>query len=409
MHRAPFAGGFGGAGRWSGPAFLGLFLAGCVASPAEPPAADPSAGAAGARAGTAGSGGSAMAGSGAGGTPSVPPPGPGPGGIAEQMEPSFDPPGGLAVTDVPQFVVLGFDDNRYVDGMTWVLDTIGSRRNPAGKGNPRTHDGRPMKVSFYYTTDALDTGREALLATWRRATQAGHEVANHTHTHRALENQGVPWDWQKEIQQSNQILSEKLGVPEDQIRGFRAPFLNFDEAMFRTLGQTRGMIYDCSLTHIPLGGEGEMWQFYRHLWPYTLHDDTDGMSGQWRVGKHPRIWELPVYTLPTVGPGRAQAVVAPMAGFDSTAFGTLGKSGPDFYNSMKWALDLRLEPGDNRAPLTVGLHSDTYSAVHKGYGAPLEARRKALVDFIDYALTRPEVRFVTAVELLEWMSSPAPL
>jgi hypothetical protein len=29
-----------------------------------------------------------------------------------------------------------------------------------------------------------------------------------------------------------------------------------------------------------------------------------------------------------------------MAGFDSTAYGTLGKSGPDFYNSMKWSLDL---------------------------------------------------------------------
>jgi hypothetical protein len=325
------------------------------------------------------------------------------------MDPSLSPPGALMVEQVPQFIVLGFDDNRFADGMTWVLDTLASKRNPAGKGNARTHDGQPLTVAFYYTTDALDAGGEPLLATWRRATAAGHEVANHTHTHRALENQGVPWSWDKEIQQSNAILSDKLGVPAGSIRGFRAPFLNFDEALFRTLEATGGMIYDCSLTHIPIGGPGEQWMVYQHLWPYTLHNDTDGMSGQWRVGKHPRIWEIPVYTLPTVGPARAQSIVAPMAGFDSTAYGTLGKSAPDFYNSMKWALDLRLEKGDNRAPLTIGLHSDTYSTQHKVYTAPLEARRKALADFIDYALTKPDVRFVSAVQLLQWMSTPAPL
>jgi peptidoglycan/xylan/chitin deacetylase (PgdA/CDA1 family) len=368
--------------------------------------------------GGTGTGGTSSAGTGGTGTGgatgtggSSPPPPPPPGSdlpIAEMMNPSFTPPGGLAVEQVPQFIVLGFDDNRYVDGMNWVLDLLDGETNPAGKGNARTHDGQKLIVSFYYTTDSLDAGGEALLATWRRATAAGHEVANHTHTHRALESQGVPWSWAMEIQKSNGILQDKLGVKPGSIRGFRAPFLQFDQALFETLGQTGGMIYDCSLTHIPIGPEGDNWRDVRHLWPYTLHNGTDGKSGQWQVGKHPKIWEIPVYTMPTTSPDRYQSANVNMAGFDSTAYGTLGKSGPDFYNSMKWSLDLRLEKVDNRAPLTIGLHTDTYSSQHTGYAAPLEARRKALADFIAYALTKPEVRFVSAVQLLQWMSNPVP-
>jgi hypothetical protein len=328
--------------------------------------------------------------------------------IAKRMAPSLDPPGGLMPAQVPQFVVLGFDDNRFADGMQWVLDTIGGRTNPAGKGNARTFDGAPLTVAFYYTTDALDAGGAALLAQWKRAMDGGHEVANHTHTHRALENQGVPWSWAEEIKKANDTLVARLGVPRGRLLGFRAPFLNFEAAMFDVMAGN-GLVYDCSLTHIPIGGQGEQWQFYRHLWPYTLDNGTDGLSGQWQVGKHPGIWEVPVYTLPTVGPRRADAVVAPMAGFDSTAYGTLGKAPADFYNAMKWALDLRLEAGDNRAPLTLGLHSDTYSAMQTAYTQPLADRRKAITDFIAYALTKPDVRFVSALQLLQWMSDPAPL
>jgi uncharacterized protein YpiB (UPF0302 family) len=77
---------------------------------------------------------------------------------------------------------------------------------------------------------------------------------------------------------------------------------------------------------------------------------------------------------------------------------------------MKWALDFRMEEGDNRAPLTIGLHSDTYSEENTGYTQPLAARRSALSDFIDYALdTYDEVRFVTTVQMLQWMSEPTEL
>ena len=88
---------------------------------------------------------------------------------------------------------------------------------------------------------------------------------------------------------------------------------------------------------------------------------------------------------------------------------TLNISAQDFYNSMKWALDLRLEDVDNRAPLLIGLHSDTYSTQNMGYSQPLDQRRKAVSDFLDYALSKPEVRFVSAKQLIQWMCDPKPL
>ena len=102
---------------------------------------------------------------------------------------------------------------------------------------------------------------------------------------------------------------------------------------------------------------------------------------------------------------------AQIAGFDSTAYGTVGMSATDFYNSLVWALDLRLEPGDNRSPLTIGVHSDTYSSQHTGYDAvaSLAQRRQVIIDFLDYALTHPDVRIVSTRQVIEWMSAPVAL
>jgi hypothetical protein len=329
--------------------------------------------------------------------------------IVDFMAPSYEPPGGLKPEQVPQFVVLGFDDNRYTDGFTWVLDELAKRKNPEGKGNARTHDGDPLIVSFYYTTDSLDMGGDQLLAQWKRAVAAGHEVGNHTHTHRALENEGVAWDWGAEIDKATDILMDELGVARESIIGFRAPFLQFDNALYSTLS-ARHMLYDCSITHYPVGKDGDDWQFLRHIWPYTLDNDVDTFAGGgFKAGAHPGIWEVPVYTVPRSA-DRKTSANQPIAGFDSTAWGTVGESAETYLQQMKWALDLRLEAGDSRAPMTLGVHTDTYSEEQTAYPqTTLQARRKALTDFIDYALSKPDVRFVSAKQLLQWMSDPKPL
>ncbi len=34
------------------------------------------------------------------------------------------PPAGLDSMNIPQLICLGFDDNRYSDGVSWVVDTL---------------------------------------------------------------------------------------------------------------------------------------------------------------------------------------------------------------------------------------------------------------------------------------------
>jgi hypothetical protein len=72
--------------------------------------------------------------------------------------------------------------------------------------------------------------------------------------------------------------------------------------------------------------------------------------------------------------------------------------GPEFLAILKYTLDLRLE--GNRAPFMVGGHTALYPAIDPG-------RRRAIEEFIDYALSKPEVRFVTPLQLIGWMRGAA--
>lgn len=332
----------------------------------------------------------------------------------DTVPPSFEPPGNIPVNKTPQFIVFGFDDNRYTDGMQWVLDILEGKKNPAGSGNAATFDGQPLKVSFYYTSNALDTGGAELLAQWQRATNAGHEVGNHTVTHRDNELQ-EPFIWYPELTGCNDALVQNLGVAKTEITGVRAPYLDFlQPPLFATLKDgVDSIIYDCSIRHDPYGDDPNNWRFYRHIWPYTLENGIHAMTaGGYSIGNLPGFWEIPCYSLPRSNKREDMMQPSNMyTGFDSTAYGTLKISATDFYNSLVWALDFRLAEGDNRAPLTIGAHSDTYSALNTGYDgvATLEERRKAVTDFIDYALTKPDVRFVTTQQLIDWMRNPVAL
>jgi hypothetical protein len=70
----------------------------------------------------------------------------------------------------------------------------------------------------------------------------------------------------------------------------------------------------------------------------------------------------------------------------------------EFLAILKYTLDLRLE--GNRAPFMVGGHTALYPAIDPG-------RRRAIEEFIDYALSKPEVRFVTPLQLIGWMRGAA--
>ena len=316
--------------------------------------------------------------------------------------PSYDPPGGLPADSVPLFIVLGFDDNRYVDGMEWTLDLLDGKYNPPGTGNPATYDGEPIKAVFYHTSGALEQGGEELLETWKRAYESGHGVGNHTVTHETTSSLTLE-EWKEEISGCTDQLSDALDIPPSEIAGFRTPYLDFNEATFMAVAEL-GLLYECTMTHMQNFNKSQF------TWPYTLDEGfadfvIEGWEGTTPI---PGLWIMPVYTV-----GEDPVTMwPPITGFDSSIL--TQANGSQFEQMLKNAIDYRLSPDGNRAPLTVGLHSDTYaeanpSGVNYDQALNLEERRAALSNFIDYALTKPEVRIVTAVEVIEWMNNPVAL
>src|SRR5216117_3549592 len=65
----------------------------------------------------------------------------------EALTSSANPPGGLAVAQVPQFVAVTFDDNFTTEGMDWATSFFRPLRNPNGGGNPGTFDGTPVRTT----------------------------------------------------------------------------------------------------------------------------------------------------------------------------------------------------------------------------------------------------------------------
>jgi len=215
----------------------------------------------------------------------------------DQIDASYAAPGGITVEETPQFVVLGFDDNRYIDGMQWVMNLLEGKKNPAGKGNPSTYDGQPLKAAFYFTTNAVlpDPAKPAdvaykadLLKLWKRAVAGGHEVANHTHTHETTGSHTKD-QWVKEIRDCTRNLGEILGVPASEIWGFRTPYLDFGKGTFDAIQET-GLLYEATVTH-----QGD-YNKRQHVWPYTLHKGFSDRSIAPADWIYPGVWEIPVYT-----------------------------------------------------------------------------------------------------------------
>ena len=86
---------------------------------------------------------------------------------------SQSPPGGLTPNQVPMFVSIGFDDNGIsglagsggTGGLTWFLDFLRSKHNPAGSSNSSTYDGTPARVTFLIHPPIKNSGKPMTLFT----------------------------------------------------------------------------------------------------------------------------------------------------------------------------------------------------------------------------------------------------
>lgn len=373
---------------------------------------------------------------------------------------SFAPPAGLAADTVPQFVVLGFDDNQIsglepgerAGAMSWALDMLAQRKNPGRGGSDDPFGGRPPTASFYCSSAALNgEGPDEparVRRVWQRALAQGHEIGNHSHSH----PHGQEFSraaWRSQISHCNRLLQRSsdadarvepapqgeladaglpgLGLAADGLIGFRTPYLEYGKPTFEAVDEL-GFVYDCSIEdgfqpdchggHLP--------------WPYTLcrgsagHDYWVARGEREAMGQHPGLWELPAH--PVIVPDdaacgdfglqaglrRRMATEQPsfavedgkITGFDYNLWAMFEMSAPEFTATLQHSLNLRL--AGNRAPMLLGAHTDYYcDAWNDAPHTTGAQRRTAFEAFVDHALSHPEVRIISAAQLLTWLRQPS--
>jgi len=271
--------------------------------------------------------------------------------------PTTSPPGELAVRDTPQFVMLTFDDA--VNVITYPLvQQVMIQKNPNGCKLPAT---------FFVSTDYTDYRDVQVLY------EQGSEIAIHTMTHPANANI-------TEIEGCRKALNAYSGIPIGNMRGFRAPFLEFDMNTFSALSEL-GIQWDCSLTTDP---RNAVWPYtYDNGFPYTCETGTCDYAR-----KFPGLWEIPMYSLLDPSSNLEYAVMDP-------------PGDPTFImNLLQYNFKIHWE--GNRAPMGLWLHAAWFLQ------DPAHDRIALLNEFIEWtqSYTNNQVYYVTGSQLLDWMQNP---
>ncbi len=327
----------------------------------------------------------------------------------EKVLPSINPPGGLDPKQVPLFITIGSDDNNDKDGVNFLVDELlGGKLNPAGTGNPATFDGTPLKGTFYLI-GVHETFSSGLCDSHRNAYLKGHEIGNH-----AYENEGGfnLAGWLDSITKANAYISRAtgcgaslrgVGVPADEIYGFRAPQDSYNNDMYLALEQL-GFTYAASTAV----GRKATEDGTNLPWPGTLDQGYPLADWQKQPGVHPGFWELPQTVM----------YLPPQLGGGTTGYCDLDwffewsgdpNSSANIAAMLKHNLDLHLN--GNRSPLHLCLHGDAWGkkSWEAERSAGTLARQAALQEFIEYALAKPQVRIVRQIDVINWMRNPVPL
>jgi peptidoglycan/xylan/chitin deacetylase (PgdA/CDA1 family) len=293
---------------------------------------------------------------------------------------TVQPPGGLNVTNVPQMVLLTFDDEISTATYAVIESVVTNHVNP---------NGTPIQATFYILSQWND---------YRLAQQLyaqGHELGIHTMTHTTTTNTDLA-TWRREIYGCRKALSDLAQIPFGEIVGFRAPGLDYNHASFQALYEA-GLLYDASVGE-GLGGLSPNNSSY--IWPYTLDNGLGQIAYKPPpTNSFPGLFEVPLWKMLN-GSGAEVTTMDFPAGTSN-----------EILNILKLNLENRYM-GGNRAPMGLFMHATT------GYAGSLGEAGQAwridlLNEFIRWALSNPDfesnVWFVSTRAAVEYMKNPVPL
>ncbi|XP_077546076.1 chitin deacetylase 7-like [Haemaphysalis longicornis] len=284
------------------------------------------------------------------------------------------PPAGLRVDDMPQFVILTFDDAVNALNMALYREILGN----STRKNKR--NGCGITATFFVSGDYLDYRAVNELHSW------GNEIALHPISRRTdlsyWRSINVT-QWEREVLDQRAMLVAFANVPASDVTGFRGPFLftGGDQGFSMLHKHFR---YDSTLVHPRVRAE-------LPVYPYTM---DFGFRRSCNVlpcpqGSYPGLWEVPINVFfPTPSTGDVPCAVAegclPQPVTANDTFEYFKSNFDQFYTT-------------NRAPFPVFLH--------EGYLRHPE-RKAGYLRFVDWLVEKDDVHLVTVSEVLRFMESP---
>nr|XP_047144190.1 chitin deacetylase 8-like [Hydra vulgaris] len=279
-----------------------------------------------------------------------------------------DIPGGLSKVNTPQIILFTMDDGVTPENYQLYSELLDGLTN---------FNGCPIKATFFVSGDNSD------YAYVKKLQQSGHEIADHSATHRLPEE----WwskiaaleDLEKEILTQKSTIQQEVGTT---TLGWRNPFLASQENTFKVLAENQ-FLYDSSLGTTP----GTRW------WPYTLDylPSLPCYMTNCPSFTYPGIWEIPLVTL--------------QCDESATTFATMLDECTNLvteestYNMLMTNFKLHYE--DNKQPFPMFGHSTWFD--NASY------RKDAVIRFMNDVRKFNDVYFVTAQQAIEWIKSPVGL
>ncbi|UXI21078.1 uncharacterized protein NH340_JMT07021 [Sarcoptes scabiei] len=298
-------------------------------------------------------------------------------------------PGGLPVKDVPQLVLISFDDA--VNDVNW---HIYEELLNSGRSNP---NGCPIKATFYVSHEWTDYSQVQTLYS------RGHEIASHSITYEldsmfsnfqiviqirnffSLSHSfGESYDklqWYKDIVGQRDILHLYGGVNKADIRGMRAPFLQVGGNKQFEMLHEENFTYDSSMP---------VFENSPPFWPYTLDYSINHecMIAPCPTKSFPGLWEIGLVMWQDLQGGRC-------------SMGDACSNPPDAKGVYELIMkNFKRHYNSNRAPFGLYYHSAWFNSEH---------HRSGFIRVIDDLLTYyKDVYFVTKWELIQWIRNPTP-